>query len=910
MLVDRHTEKRAVDGVLSRARAGFGAALVIHGTSGTGKTTLLEFAESRADGCLVLHAAGAESEVDLDFAGVQQLCRPIAGQAAELPEPQRRAICVAFGEEDGSVESEYLVALGVLNILADAAEHRPVVCLIDDAHWLDRASLVALGFVARRVEAEGVALIFVARDSAAPSELKGIPAITVGPLDPASARRLFDNVVPGTIDPDVRDLLLGELAGNPLAIRELVYGVSLEEAAGGFGLPVARSVVPRLEAGYEQRLAELPAETRRLLLLAAADATGDLALVERAASGCSTSLAAAAPAERARLLRIDDAIRFAHPMVRGVVYRSSTLTERCAAHAALAAATDPEEAPERRAWHLARAATMPDAELAGDLELLADRALRRGGPAAAAAFHERASELSPDRRLRAARLLAAAGARLDAGLADGAQALLERVDRSRLGRRDRAHARLLDAEVCVTSSTRREAVDGLLEAADGLAAIDPALACRTYLAALEAAVVAGPRLRGGIARVAHACAGAPLPEAPGAGDLLLEGVVLRFTEGPRGSHATIRDALERLADDGEVPWLNLAIRAGLDVWEPAIADRLSAARVRLARSSGQLRQMPDALAYQAMAGTVREDGLHRADQLADEAASVSTALGLEPMPYPELALAAWRGDQQRFNEAAEAAHRFAQSRGDGSVLSYADGQAALLYNGLGHHQLAHEAARRALKGDQLGSCSAMPELIEAATRIGDTRRAGRTLDRLLDGTAGLEGRYGGAMADRCKALVTGGVDACVLFERSSAVMGEQGLVGEQARTELLWGEALRREGRRREARVHLRSAHDSFAALGAKAFAARARAELAASGERARRRVPETRDDLTPQEARIARLARDGRSNPEIAGQLFLSRRTVEYHLQKVYAKLGVGSRQELASVLPDEGTETAAEPV
>jgi DNA-binding CsgD family transcriptional regulator len=698
--------------------------------------------------------------------------------------------------------------------------------------------------------------------------------------------------------------------GNPLALVELPYGLTPTQLAGGFGLPTTIALASQIEDGYRARLAGLSEQTRSLLLLVAADPTGDAELLWRAAAVLGIGTDAAGDAERARLLMIDGGVRFYHPLIRSTVYREASTTERAAAHRALAEATDGTRDPDRKAWHLARASIGPDDALADELERLAGRAKQRGGLAAAAAFFNRSAELTVDAGRSADRRMEAARAKLDAGAIDAADDCLHQIDVAGLGAGRRLQTDLLGAQIESWRSLGGAVQLRLLDVARRLAEDSPELARETYLEALETAVVAGRLgLPGGVVEVARACAEAPpARQPPRAMDLLLDGVVARYLEGHAAAVPTLRQAITAFSLHPSTRWLDLILRVALDLWDSDAADQLAQDHVRLARSTGALGILPLALNYLAIVRGSRRGCFAYGDELVDEATSISWATGREPRPYAAMMLAAERGNAEALAGLRDESLQRAHALSEGSVLTHIDLCTCILQNGLGNYQAAAAAGQAAADGDHLGMGLALPELIEAALRCDQRSVAQSALDELDVQTSGGSTGFGSAMLLRSRALLCSGAEADELYGESVSLLEASPARIYLARTHLVWGEALRREGHRSTSREHLRIAFEQLDSFGAEGFARRARGELNASGEHARARLPETRGELTAQESRIARLARRGLSNPEIAAQLFLSRRTVEYHLHNVYVKLGIKSRAQLDRALPeaDEAMSTA----
>jgi DNA-binding CsgD family transcriptional regulator len=903
-LADRRAECAALDRLVEAARAGQSRALVVHGEPGAGKTALLEYLAGRAAGCQVVRAAGVQSEMELAFAGLHQVCAPLLDRLGALPGPQGEAVRTAFGLSAGPEPDRFLVGLAVLGLLAETAAERPLVCLVDDAQWLDRASAQVLTFVARRLGAESVGLVFGAR--APGGDLAGLPELAVGGLPEAEARALLDAVLAGPIDARVREQIVAETGGNPLALLELPRGLTAAELAGGFGLPGAITLAGSIEESFQRRVDALPAETRRLLLLAGADPTGDPVLVWRAAGQLAIDAAAARPAAEAGLIEFAARVRFRHPLVRSAVYRSASVQERQRVHTALAEATDPIADPDRRAWHRAAAAAGPDEQVAAELEWSAGRAQARGGLAAAAAFWERAAELTADPERRAGRMLAAAQASLRSGAFGQALDLLAIAEAGPLDELQNARAELLRGQIAYTSGPGSDAPPLLLKAARRLEPLDLDLARETYLDAWRAAWATGYLAGAGdLLEVSRAARALPPPAHPlRSADLLLDGLALLVTDGPAAAGPVLRQATRAFADtdipaDKALRWSWMARLAGQFPWDHD-GWRVTARHVQLARDAGALGQLPFLLAAMAQDPVWSGDFAAAALVIA-ETDALCEATGSRIAPYAAMLLASFRGGEAEAAPLIQATIEQATAWGQGAAVTWAHWAAAILCNGLGRYEEALAAARQASEHRHpYISVWVLPELIEAAVRSGNRHVAGDALDRLAMRTraAGTDDALG--IEARCRALLSEGEAAERLYMEVIGRLGRTRLRPDLARAHLLYGEWLRRGRRRGEARAQLRTAHGMLDAIGMEAFAARARRELRATGETARKRAVAAADgELTAQEAQIARLARDGLSNPEIGARLFLSPRTVQYHLGNVFAKLGITSRSQLRSILP-----------
>lgn len=898
----RRSEQSALDELLAEAREGRSRALVLRGEAGVGKTALLDYLEQQSSGFRVERAGGVESEVELAFAGLHQLCTPMLGNLVGLPDPQRDALGRVFGLSAGEAPGPLLLGLAMLGMLSEVAEEQPLLCLIDDAQWLDQASAQALGFAARRMPSLPIALVFAVRDPSEVPHLGGLPLLAVDGLRGADASALLDAVTPGRLDERVRDRIVAETRGNPLAMLEL----SAAELAGGFGRPDARPLASRIERSFLRRFQMLPATTQRLLLAAAAEPLGDVALLWRAARWLGIGADAASAAEAAGLVDIGARVRFRHPLLRAVVYRAAATSDRREVHRALADATDPDVDPDRRAWHRAHAAVGPDEAVSRALERSAARAQARGGVAAAAAFLQRSTELTPDPARRGARALVAAQAKLAAAAPASAYELLAVAELGRLDEQQRAELSRLRARMAF-AERRWDAPRLLLDAARRLGQLDNGLARDAYLEALAAAISAGRLGRGPTLREAAEAARTTAASAPQWSrpiDMLLDGATTRVTEGYVAGVPGLTRALAALRRDGGSDdaitarlWPACAVALepmAPELWDDAAWHELASRAVSAARDAGALGVLPVALDHRA-AVHVHAGEFRAAAALIDEADEITAATGKSAVSRASLMLAAWRGNEARAVGLIEASVQDATARGEGRVLGLAGYATAVLYNGLSDYEAARAGARWACEHEDLGLFGwSLIELVEAGVRSGATDEAAMALRELGERTRAAGSDWAlGALA-RSSALLNDGPAADTLYREAVARLGRSSIAVQLARAHLVYGEWLRREQRRAEARQHLRTAHDMFARFGAAAFAERARRELQAAGGTARKRTADTRDALTVQEAQVARLAAEGHTNPEIGAQLFISPRTAEYHLHKVFAKLGIGSRRDL----------------
>ena len=905
MLRGRRDECVVLDRLLDGARAGRSGALVVGGDAGVGKTALLDYAISSASDLRVLRAVGVEAEMELAFAALHQLCAPVLDRLERLPIPQRDALLTTFGLRAGAVPDRFLVGLAMLSLVSEVADESPLVCVVDDAQWLDRESAQCVTFVARRLLAESVVMLFAAREQ---SDLfAGLPELVVEGLRAADARSLLASVIPGRLDERVADELLAESRGNPLALMELPRGLSAAQLAGGFGLPGALSLSSRIEENFVARLEGLPKDTQRLLLVAAAEPTGDPGRLWRAAERLGITGPALAPAESANLIEIDGRVRFRHPLVRSAIYRAAAPNDRRLVHRALGEATDAQVDPDRRAWHLAEAAAGPDEDVASELERAADRAQARGGLAAAAAFHERSALLTSDPDRRARRLLAAAGAKRDSGALDAALGLLVEVEAGPLDELGRAHTELLQGRIALEQKRGDDAGRLLASAARRLEPLDPELARETYLEALGGAMVGDLDVPGGARALAAAARAARSPTASArAADVLLDAFATRLTDGYAAAAPALTRGLELLLAS-DVPTEDVARSlslvsnrasaiVALELWDVEAFHLLAGRRVQLARDAGALVHLRFALSFLARSQLLSGE-VTAATSTIDEAQLIAEASGNLPLVNAAMILAAWRGQEARASELIEATAEEAAAR-RWTSNAYAR---SVLYNGLGRHDAARDAAREAFQLDLVGHGPFLvPELAEAASRTGDTALLEAALEWLSGRTCVVSSEWLLGIEARARALLSEGEAAERLYRDSLVHLSGNRVRLDLARTHLLYGEWLRREGRRLDAREQLHIALEMFTSMGTDAFAARAERELLATGERVRKRTVETRDELTPQEAQIARLASEGLSNADIGARLFISQHTVAYHLRKVFSKLGITSRNQLDRVLPE----------
>ncbi|TDW77458.1 helix-turn-helix transcriptional regulator [Kribbella pratensis] len=907
----RRAECARLDQVVAGVRSGSGQVLVVRGEAGMGKSALLDFLVSRAEGCRVVRASGVESEMELPFAGLHQLCLPMLEFLDRLPGPQRDALGVAFGLSVGGPPDRFLIGAATLTLLSAVSDRSPLLCVIDDAQWLDQASVQTLTFVGRRLFADRIGLVFSLREPVTGPEWRGFPELPVRGLADEHAGSLLDSVVPGRLDAHVRGRIVAETRGNPLALLELPRGLTAAQLAGGFELPDARPMANQIEQNFARRVQALPADTQRLLLTAAAEPVGDVPLLVRALTILDVPMSTAAAAEAAGLIDIGAGVRFWHPLVRSATYRTADPAGRRAVHQALAEAIDPAIDPDRRAWHRAQGADGPDEGVATDLISSADRAQRRGGMAAAAAFLQRATELTPDPATRAIRALAAAQVTLAAGAFETALRLLVTAGNGEVDDLHLARVELLRAQITFASGHGLESGPLLRAAARRLEPLDLELARDTHIQALVAAQYAGrfgatsgPGGTSALTAASQAARAAPTSDRRRKHDVLLSAVATTFADGYPAMVPLAREAVRLYAspdgtsDSDDLRWLFHAELMAVDLWDDEGWDALATRHLGIARELGDLNELLLALHHRVHLNLFSGE-LSAAESLLAGAKNIKDATGTDLAPYGEMGLAAWRGREAAARPLIAAGIEDATNRGEGGGLTTCYVANAVLYNGLARYDDALAAAVQATAYPaEYGVANwALPELVEAAVRGGHPERAAEGFE-LLERIALSSGTdWGLGLLATARALLADGDAAERAYGEAVERLSRTRMRMYLARAQLLYGEWLRREGRRQDARGQLRTAYKLFSAAGASAFAERAGRELSATGEvldeRRADRSP-GRDSLTAQEAHIAELAGAGLTNAEIGAQMFLSQHTVEWHLRKVFAKLGITSRKQL----------------
>ncbi|MBN6053124.1 AAA family ATPase, partial [Nonomuraea sp. RK-328] len=895
----RTRETQAVEQLVEAARSGQGRALVLLGEAGIGKTTLLAHAVEAATGFELLRATGVEFEMDLPFAALHQLCGPLLSSIDRIPDAQREALEAAFGLRSDVTADPFRVGLAVLGLLVESARENPILCVVDDAQWLDSASARVVAFVARRVGSLHIAFAFALRDVPGSEVLRGLPTLTVSGLPEAEARLMLAEEVLAPLDEAVSERIVAEARGNPLALLELARSAGPTSIAGGYAVP--DTLAGRIEQGFHQRVAALPDDTQRVLLVAAAEPVGDPALLQRACAHLGADIGVAEAAEAAGLLELGARVRFRHPLVRSAVYKAAPVSERRAAHSVLAMATDRQADPDRWAWHRAQATAGVDEEVAAELERSAQRAQARGGLAAAAAFLDKAAALTPDRTRRHARLLSAAQAKHDAGIPDEALSRLAAIDAAQLSGLERAKAARLRGQISFSVQRGSQAPPLLLAAARLFVEIDMRLARETLLEVLWAAAWAGRfgRAEAIVREVVALLHRIPSPDPPQPADLLLDGMVRFFTEGLAPSVPQIGAALRAYRQSGDVRALPLACRAAWGVWDDEALAVLITRLTGVARDSGALAVLPVGLNFEAWL-RLQEGRLDTAEALIREADAVAEATGAPRTNYGSAFLAGWRGDSDEARRVLDASAREAAERGEATAVTITELSTAVLHNGSGRYDAALVAGRKAAEQIQISAFGvwALPEVVEAATRLGHLDIAVDAVDELAERTRPCGTDWALGVEAGARALVADDAAAEDLHQEAIERLGTTRMRAQLARAQLRYGEWLRRQGRRSDARTQLGIAYEKLSAMGVQGFAARAEAELRASGrQRGRASL-----DLTEREVEVLVLAARGLRNREIGMRLSISDRTVGHHLAHIYDKTGHRTRAGLAMFAMEHG--------
>jgi DNA-binding CsgD family transcriptional regulator len=904
MLLDRLDERAQIDHVLASAAEGMSAVLVLRGEAGTGKSALLDYAVDSAADLGVVHIVGIESEAELGFAALHQLLVPYLGDLESLPRPLRQALATAFGIREGGPPDRFLVGLASLTLLSAAATGRPLLCVIDDAQWLDQESAEVLAFVARRLYADAVGMLFAVRDpSGRRISFDALPSLHVSGLQPDDARQLLASAATADVHSGVSDQIVVQTGGNPLALMELGRELAPAQLAGEMSLPEPIPPGRSLQARFRGQAQRLPAATQALLLTAAADPTGDPALIWRAGRYLGFDSSDAGPAESGELVTVGASLTFRHPLVRSAIYYGAVTAERQRVHRALAEASDPGTSGDLRAWHRSLAITEPDEAVAAELEQAAGRARSRGGWAATGAYLTRSAELTPDTPERLRRILAAVQAENTAGASQRAQALLDSVAAELADPRQRIVAERLQGAIHFALNQPAQTASILLAGARRIAPLDPGQARAALLDALAATRVSGRLAPAGAAGPDIARAVRSLPPAPASessvGDLLLDADTSLLLDGHEAAAPLLGRAVAGLQQTpARSP--DLQIWTGIGCWAAgALGDdhalySLGRRLEESAREHGAVPALSNALLFTG-ASELFAGALGRARVLWTEREAIEEALG-DDCRLGEVLLLAWQGHTSARAKAAAEADA-ATERGLGWKLVYLEYALVVLELGLGRYEQALASAPHGYADNVIVSAFALPDLIEAAVRCGQRAFAQDALDRVAGRAAASPTPLALGLLARSRAMLTDGPDAESEYQDAIAHLQQARGVSHLARAHLLYGEWLRRNKRRRDAREHLQAAHTMFETMGAGAFAERARLELTATGQTAHKRIPGDHAELTPQELRVAVLAAAGSTNPEIAAQLFISPKTVVYHLGKIFRKLGVTSRRELAGI-------------
>ena len=895
-LVGRDRERAVIDRLLLDVGSGRSRALVLRGQAGIGKTALLDEIVARAEGMAVVRLSGVESERELAYGALYPLwCRLTDAGVSRLPVPQGLALRAAFGVEAGPAPSVFLVGLAMLNGLADLAGQHSLVVAVDDADWLDQPSAQTLSFVARRLQAEGVGLVFAAREMM--PELEGLLELPLGGLASEDSRRLLESVLRVDVDEAIVDRFIAETEGNPLAVLELSSGLASPDPEGMFDRRDPRGLWVELEDSFRRRVQALNAEAQMLLLIAAAEPSGDPLVFWRAVDLLGVSRDAAEVLYEAGLLRVGLSVVFRHPLVRSASYRFASVDARRSVHRALSEAVDPDVDADRRALHRALAARGPDEQVAVDLERSAERALRRGGYGAAASLLERALTLTCDRDRRGRRALAAAQAKLAAGEPRLSRDLLSIAERGPLDALGLVQLEVLRARIAFALGRGRDAPALLLKAAKDLESLDVTGARDAYLDAMRAVLFAGRFAQDTDLRdVAMAARGVLWPDPPLVPDLLLRAFASLIVDGYSSGAPLAQAAVAALRHDesgagADLGWLVLGAQLAASLWDEAAYDELTGRQLRLARETGALEVLPIVLTNRAITHILAGE-LASAAALVDEIEVISEATGTPLPSYAAVAVAA-TGPPADAHALIDASLQAATDRGEGAAVKWIQLEKAILCNALGRYEDAWRAAESAYEDPVLYSTWIVSELIESAARSGRSERAARAIEDLGEMASAVGTDWVLGVETRCRALLADGEIAEDLYRRSIDHLQHTRRPVELARSHLAYGEWLRRRSRRIDARRELRAAREMFDGVGAVAFTDRATRELAATGETLLKRasVAGTPTELTERESQIARLAAEGLSNREIGQQLFISHRTVGYHLAKVFSKLDVNNR-------------------
>ncbi|MET7479346.1 AAA family ATPase [Streptomyces sp. NPDC005648] len=916
-MIGRHTEREAIGRLLDAVREGLGGALVLTGEPGIGKTRLLEYAAARAAELRVVRLTAVEQETGLGFGALHRLLRPFLNRTDRLPGPQRAALDAALGLLSGPPADRHLVGLATLTLLSEAAADEPLLFLVDDAQWLDRESAEALAFTARRLHADSLGLIIAVRDGLGDNGVfDALDARSVTGLPTAQATSLLC-AGPRRVDAAVAERIVAGTGGNPLALLELVAALAPEQLSGIAPLPDPLPVGRLLEGHFRSLVRALPPETATLLLLLAAAPSDDMGTMWRAAGRLGLSARAVRPAVTAGVLDRDTPTAFRHPLIRSTVYAAAEPGERRRVHAALAAVCDPVRDADRRAWHRAEAAEGLDEGVADDLEAASERARSRGGHSQQALFLSRAAEFTGAPDKRAERLLDAAQAHLMSGDASAAQTALDLAAADVHGPVMRTRELRTWATAQMFQLAVADVPAMLMAAVARLGTQDPRLTWELLCEALNAAVVAHDTMRGmSLTEVAAAVVAARHdPDSAGRyRDLLMEGLARRAAEGYEHGAPVLRTALDGLRGGGGIgdahsPFAVMLCTACNDLWDVRAGRELTARLAVTDRDTGALYALGMTLlgeaGYALWDGRFTEAEVHYAEF--DDIAAATAFPGAGDIN--RLQLLALTGREAELRAAVRRAAEL-RSMGHGVLQLMAQHALALFELGRGRYRQALKHARTVFEEDSpVGGNLVLPLLIEAGVRAGDRDAVTRGLSRLEERAplAGTPWALGTLALGR--ALTADGDEAGKFYQESIDLLGQAPLALEVARTRLLFGEWLRRRKRRSDARKQLRAACESFDTFGAVPYAERARTELLATGETARRRTEETRSDLTPRERQVASMAVSGLTNGEIATRLFVTASTVEFHLNKVFRKLGITSRRQIPRAIGEPGAVVGTDP-
>jgi len=911
-LIGRRRECAVLDAVAASVRGGRSDSLVFAGEAGVGKTRLLQYLRDSADGMTTLWITGAQSELRLGFAALHRLMAPHLERLECLSGPHRRALEVTFGFQDGPTPNRLMVSLGALAFLSDLATERPVLCLIDDAQWLDPESLAVLGFVSRHLYVDPIGLVFSAREHSGDlTALAGLPTRHVDPLDSESAHAILDCAVPGVLDPRVSARVISETGGNPLAMLETVAGLTADQLAGRRHLPPRLPVGRWVERHFLAQVATMPPDARTTLLVAAASSDDEPTTMWRAAELLGVETEAVSPAVHQGVVSFEPRIAFRHPLIRSAVYGGATLDERRRVHAALAQAADGAGRADQAAWHRASAVTAPDESIAAALEASAARAKRRGGYSMQAAFLTRAAELSPGSGDRALRHLAAAQAHVMAGDGLLAEAILDLATPGLDDAGMHVSVQRMRASIAVFFSRHKDAPAILLDAASRVDVTDVSVRRQILFDAMQAAVVARQyTVDVTVEEVAHAAldtvrAGGSSPSTK---DLLLDGFATRIVRSYADAVPLLKGAVasmftDETAADVDIPSTILGWFAADDVWDEKGRRAMFERAQAIERRHGALGAMRITLAglavSQAWAGHMTE-----AENSYGEASEISALIGVPPPATTGVLLEvrAWQGRESESRAVASLTADWGRQKGARILEIFALMGLTVLEVGLGRYPEALRWASEIVEDDPPGFGNrVLSEVVEAGVRSGDLTAARKALTRLTERATASSTPWALGVLARSTALMAADADAETHYRQAIDHLTATEVRTELARAHLLYGEWLRRRKRRRDAQRHLRTAHEMFIEMGAGAFAARARTERRAAGDPSYGgRSPRNRLGLTHQELQVARQAGSGVPNAEIAGRLFITKSTVEYHLSKVFRKLGVTSRRQLLAALAE----------